>query len=349
MPAVLVGIIVVLAVVLVTMSFGRPVVEAYVPTPPDPSEAGETLVGPIDYTVDATSTGAWQFFDFSRGSVVADPGPGEWDLAFRRFHIIANGGPGFSGEGGIIRLEETDLDAVSELPDAPYVETRVRRDSVNAAIERWYAYGWTSHLLTPHPAVYAVRTADGRYAKLQLLRILLPGRPARMPDLPLRLPGGGRPLGGDTFGGRRSRESRAGHRGPSPRPRRTMTPDPPTGARDRSRELRRALRERLARGIYERERARDPTRSRRQSSWDDLNAGRRATRLNYADELLTTLAGALGVDWAMVEGLETCAGAALAQGGRDRETAAAGTQELAEVLAALVPRPAGGLGRSRGS
>ena len=175
MPAVLVGIIVVLAIALVTMSFGRPVVEAHVPTPPNPSEAGETLVGPIDYTVDATSTGAWRFFDFSRGSVVADPGPGEWDLAFRRFHIIANGGPGFSGEGGIIRLEETDLDAVSELPDAPYVETQVRRDSVNAAIERWYAYGWTSHLLTPHPAVYAVRTADGRYAKLQLLGYYCPG------------------------------------------------------------------------------------------------------------------------------------------------------------------------------
>ncbi len=123
-----------------------------------------------------------------------------------------------------------------------------------------------------------------------------------------------------------------------------MTPDPPTGASDRSRELRRALRERLARGIYEREKARDPTRSRRQSSWEDLNAGRRATRLNYADELLTTLAGALGVDWTTVEGLEACAGAALAQGGRDRETetAAAGTRELAEVLAALVPRPAGG-------
>lgn len=165
----------VLAIALVTMSFGRPVVEAHVPTPPNPSEAGETLVGPIDYTVDATSTGAWQFFDFSRGSVVVSPGPGDWDLAFRRFHIIANGGPGFSGDGGIIRLEETDFDAVSELPDVAYVETRVRRDSVNAAIERWYAYGWTSHLLTPHPDVYAVRTADGRYAKVQLLGYYCPG------------------------------------------------------------------------------------------------------------------------------------------------------------------------------
>lgn len=165
----------VLAVALVTMSFNRPGVEAYVPTPPNPSEAGQTLVGPVEYTVDATSTDAWQFFDFSRGSVVEDPGARDWDLAFRRFHIIANGGPGFSGDGGIIRLEDADFDAVSELPDAPYVETRVRRDSVNAAIERWYAYGWTSHLLTPHPAVYAVRTADGRYAKVQLLAYYCPG------------------------------------------------------------------------------------------------------------------------------------------------------------------------------
>lgn len=119
-----------------------------------------------------------------------------------------------------------------------------------------------------------------------------------------------------------------------------MTPDPPTDAKNRNRELRRALRERLARGIYEREKARDPTRSRRQSSWEDLNAGRRATRLNYADELLTTLAGALGVDWTTVESLEACAEAALAAGGQHRENAA-GTRELAEVLAALVPKPAG--------
>jgi len=174
-PALLVGIIVVLAVALVTMSFARPVVEAYVPTPPDPSEAGEMLVGPIEYTVDATSTDEWRFFDFSRGSVVVNPGFADWDLAFRRFHIIANGGPGFSGKGGVIRLEETDFDAVQEVPGAAYVETRVRRDSVNAAIERWYAYGWTSHLLTPHPAVYAVRTADGRYAKFQLLGYYCPG------------------------------------------------------------------------------------------------------------------------------------------------------------------------------
>ena len=125
-----------------------------------------------------------------------------------------------------------------------------------------------------------------------------------------------------------------------------MNANPPADDRDQARELRRTLRERLARGIYEREKARDPTRSKRQSSWEELNAGRRATRLNYADELLTILAGALGVTWSTVESLDACAGAALEADGRAVENEAAETRELAEVLAALVPRPAG---RSRGS
>ena len=196
-PAALVGVIVVLAAVLVGMSFDGPAVEIHLPTPPQPAEAGDARVGPVTYTVDATSTDAWRFFDFSRGSVVENPGPRDWDLAFRRFHIIANGGPGFSGDGGIIRLDEVDFETVSELPDTVYVETTVRRDSVNAAIERWYAYGWSSHLLTPHPAVYAVRTADGRHAKIQLLGYYCPGaQPGCLTFRYVYQGAGGRVLGG---------------------------------------------------------------------------------------------------------------------------------------------------------
>ena len=120
-----------------------------------------------------------------------------------------------------------------------------------------------------------------------------------------------------------------------------VRPAPPAAAgRDRDRAPRRVLRERLARGIYEREKARDPTRSKRQSSWEELNAGRRATRLNYADELLTTLVGALGVDWSTVESLRACAGAAIEAGGRALEDEAAETRALAEAIEALVPKPA---------
>jgi hypothetical protein len=49
------------------------------------------------------------------------------------------------------------------------------RDSSNAAIARWYSYGFTSHMLSPGGRVYGIRTADGRYAKLELLGYYCPG------------------------------------------------------------------------------------------------------------------------------------------------------------------------------
>ena len=174
-PGVLVTIIILLGGTLIMFSLEQPAIEVFVPTQPDVADAGNGLVGPSTYTIDASSEGEWRFFDFSRGSVVTSPGPLEWDLAFRRFHIIANGGSGFAGEGGVIRLEQTDLDSVVELPESGYVESVARRDSTNAAISRWYAYNWTSHILNPTPAVYGVRTADGRYAKLQVLGYYCPG------------------------------------------------------------------------------------------------------------------------------------------------------------------------------
>lgn len=165
---VLAGAISGLAAVLVVLSFRRPQPPVFAPTRPAPVEVGERLVGPLTVTVDASDGTAWRFFDFSRGSVVERPGPLDWDLAFRRFHIIANGGPGFAG-GGILALPGAALDSVRTAPATGYLPNRVRSDTTNPAISRWYDYGFTTHLLTPKPAVYLVRTADGRHAKLELL------------------------------------------------------------------------------------------------------------------------------------------------------------------------------------
>jgi hypothetical protein len=172
---VLAGAIAAPAAILVVLSFRRPELPVFAPTPPAPAEVGPRLAGPITITVDAADPSAWRFFDFSRGSVVERPGPLDWDLAFRRFHIIANGGPGFAGRGGIRALEGAAFDSVRAAPADGYVPNRVRSDTTNPAIARWYDYGFTTHLLTPRPAVYLVRTADGRYAKLELLGYYCPG------------------------------------------------------------------------------------------------------------------------------------------------------------------------------
>ena len=164
-----------LAGIVVAFALHRPEPPAFPPTPARESEVGARLIGPTVYTIDAGSPAEWRFFDFSRGSVVSDAGPLGWDLAFRRFRIIANGGHGFAGDGGIADLGPAVFDSVVEVPEVGYVVTTTRRDSTNAAIAHWYRYGFTSHILEPEPRVYAVRTADGRYAKLEILGYYCPG------------------------------------------------------------------------------------------------------------------------------------------------------------------------------
>jgi len=186
-PALVLGAIAALTVVGVSSTLRRPEVPTYTPTVPRPAEAGEAgeadeaeeaAAGPsgaVVYTVDASDPERWRFFDFSRGSVVEDPGELGWDLAFRRFVVAVNGGPGFAGKGGALDLGKVAFEAVDRVPVEGYLPGPPGRDSANPAFERWYDYGFTSHLLTPKARVYAVRTADGRYAKLELLSYYCPG------------------------------------------------------------------------------------------------------------------------------------------------------------------------------
>jgi hypothetical protein len=165
----IVGVLVLVAVFLVGRTLGAPEIATFAPTTPEPIEVGHAKVGPRTVTVDASNPDQWRFFDLSRGSVVEGPGARDWDLAFRRFRVFANGGAGFAGTAGVVDLGNVAFDSVSVVPSDGYVGNERAGDSTNAAMERWYVYSWTSHLLEPKPAVYAIRTADGRHAKLQLL------------------------------------------------------------------------------------------------------------------------------------------------------------------------------------
>lgn len=173
--AAIIVILAVVAVVLVAWSLQRPNPLTFEPSPVMPTEVGERLVGPIQYTVDARSADEWRYFSFAKGSVVEAPGAREWDLAFRRYHVIANGGERFAGMAGVAPLGSVPFDSVTVVPETGYHETIVRSDSTNAGFGKWYDYGFISHLLTPRPVTYAIRTADGRYAKLELISYYCPG------------------------------------------------------------------------------------------------------------------------------------------------------------------------------
>jgi threonine/homoserine/homoserine lactone efflux protein len=164
---VLVSVVLGGAALLVWTSVQAPAVPSHAPTPPVPQDAGRSLVGPRVYTVDATAPDAWRYFSFRLGAVV-DATQG-WDLAFRRYSIIA--APG----AGILDLGAVRFDDVRTLPADGYAANEGRAEPRNPAIASWYRYGFFSHVLTPKPHVWAVRTADGRYAKLEMLGYYCPG------------------------------------------------------------------------------------------------------------------------------------------------------------------------------
>ena len=161
--AIAVGAVLGLAGVLVALSLSAPSVPTYEPTPPAARDAGARLVGPILYTVDASAPDAWRYFSFRLGSVVDDPARTGWDLAFRRYSIIAGAGV------GIRDLGEARLDDVRAVPATGYVGNDARGEPRNPAIASWYRYGYFSHVLSPKPHVWAVRTAEGHYAKLEIV------------------------------------------------------------------------------------------------------------------------------------------------------------------------------------
>ncbi len=163
-PALAAGAVVV--VTLVALTLRQPEVPAYAPSPATPRDAGAALVGPIVYTVDATAPDAWRAFSFRLGAVL-DTGVG--DLAFRRYSIIA--GPG----AGIRDLGEVPFDGVRAVPAHGYLANEGAADPRNPAIAAWYHYGFFSHVLSPKPRVWAVRTADARYAKLEIVGYYCPG------------------------------------------------------------------------------------------------------------------------------------------------------------------------------
>ena len=188
---VIIGFLFMAAVIFVASSLRRSTPLTWYPVSVvDPQEVGDQLVGPSVFTVDGRGD-TLTFFDFSTGSVVESPDPLGWDLAFRRFTILANGGPDFAGQGGILDLGITSLDSLATVPSNGYTVNTPGSEVSNAATAEWYEYSWTSHVLSPKPNVFAVRTADSRYAVFQILSYYCPAAQAGCTTIRYRYQGAG--------------------------------------------------------------------------------------------------------------------------------------------------------------
>ncbi|WP_420448106.1 HmuY family protein [Candidatus Palauibacter sp.] len=166
------GFLLVIAVV-VAGSFVRPDPLTFIPTPVAPQPPVDRFV--VDtVTVDARDGSQWVYFDFDKRSAVDGPLAG-WDLALNRYHVVVNGGSGYPGAGGAIAVNES-WEAVLEAPASGYATTEGSLDGLpgTPGLERWYRYGFFSHLLEPKDETYVIRTAEGRYAKVRILSYYCP-------------------------------------------------------------------------------------------------------------------------------------------------------------------------------
>lgn len=170
------------ALFLVTIGFAvaasvvRPSVTTYEPSPPGvPAGDAEGRVDTV--TVDASDPATWRYLDLERRGVVTPPDTAGWDLAFRRHTFIA--------AAAVRDLGIVAWDSVARAPAGAYVATPRGRDDDDAdpALARWYDYGMLTHVLEPKANVYVVKTAEGRYAKLQILSYYCPGPRAGCPTM----------------------------------------------------------------------------------------------------------------------------------------------------------------------
>lgn len=140
-----------------------------VPAPPPP------LVPALVRDLDARGEdGHFTFYSLREDRVIppADSASTAWDLAFRGTTILVNGGASGPGVGGAAVLVDTTFEDVTDaLPADAYAVDRGPDETAipGGAGSGWYDYDVTTGVVTPRPVILAVRTADGRHAKVEVL------------------------------------------------------------------------------------------------------------------------------------------------------------------------------------
>lgn len=169
------GLFLAIITAILVVSVRRPEPPVFVLSHLAPRDAPTELAGPDTVTLDARSDDVWVLFDLERRTVTSESS--SWDLGVKRHRLVVNGGEGFQGQGGVM-LVESPFDRVGEAPTGEYETSRVTPggDTLTAALDDWYAYGFFSHLLEPRPAsAFILRTSEGSYAKFRILSYYCPG------------------------------------------------------------------------------------------------------------------------------------------------------------------------------
>ncbi|RAK03257.1 heme-binding HmuY-like protein [Larkinella arboricola] len=118
------------------------------------------------------ATNRFTFFSLKDGKQVpnSDSATANWDIGFRSTTIIVNGGTGRAGKGGAY-IHNGTFESLTAVPEnaAFSVDQSLTQLAIPAGSGNgWYTYG--GGVIAPTPEkVLVIRTADGKYAKLEVL------------------------------------------------------------------------------------------------------------------------------------------------------------------------------------
>lgn len=132
----------------------------------------DTIIG-IASTGQPYGSGKYTFFSIERKEIVAssDSATLIWDLGFRGTTIIINGGIDRAGNGGAF-IWNGVFDNITSVPaDSTFQTDNAGSYAIPIGSGKgWYNYNGPVNLVTPIPGkVLIIRTASGKYAKMEIL------------------------------------------------------------------------------------------------------------------------------------------------------------------------------------
>ena len=121
-------------------------------------------------------TKKYTFFSFKTGAVVAnaDSASTKWDVGFNGTNIIVNSGTSGPGTGAVV-VKSGIFDELVVAPADGFAQDNKNAVPPSYAVPRgsgngWYSYNQTSNIITPIAGkVLVFKTADGKYAKMEIL------------------------------------------------------------------------------------------------------------------------------------------------------------------------------------
>ena len=142
--------------------------------------------------VQLDATADWQYFSLATGSVVSatQSNTTSWDIAFKEYYVKLNGGASGKGKGEALKTDSKDFESVKETitvgfekdKEVTFKDMKGKETKENVSPVLTGGFGSTTGTINLNPAnikkwgsvyapnnwVYIIKTADGKYAKVQV-------------------------------------------------------------------------------------------------------------------------------------------------------------------------------------